>query len=270
MVNNRILMFLDRHSILQKPSHKILVKYLNHKYDFFYFLRSRGIYKKKFVSLSGQDKWVIEEIFNKKSGGFFLDIGAYDGYFLSNTYTLEKDYDWSGICVEPSKKHFDLMKNKYARKCFCVNELVDGTNEEVIFIESDDSSGIVAENTVNNEKYRSKEILQSKTHNKLVKLKPITLYQLLKKYNAPRIIDYFSFDVEGAEERILKNFPFEKYIFLSMSIERPTQELNRILFQNGYVFIKNSFFDSFYVHKSLPNLNSLKKQLFKQINKKMF
>ena len=270
MVNNHILRFLDKHPILQKLTHKIWVKYLNHKYDFFYFLISRGTYKEKFVSLSGQDKWVIEEVFNKKRGRFFLDIGAYDGYFLSNTFTLEKNYDWKGICVEPSKKNFDLMKNKYARKCLCVNELVDGTNEKVTFIESDDSSGIVAEDTANNEEYRSSKILQSQTHNKLIELEPITLYQLLKKHNAPNVIDYFSFDVEGAEERILKKFPFEKYIFLSMTIERPTPELNKILFENGYIFIKNSFFDSFYVHKSLPNLDSLKKQPFKQINKKMF
>ena len=53
------------------------------------------------------------------------------------------------------------------------------------------------------------------------------LATILKKYNAPGVIDYFSFDVEGAETRILRSFPFDEYTFLSLTtIERPTPELN--------------------------------------------
>lgn len=39
-------------------------------------------------------------------GGFFLDIGAHDGIELSNTYVLEKKYNWSGICVEANPYSF--------------------------------------------------------------------------------------------------------------------------------------------------------------------
>jgi FkbM family methyltransferase len=265
-----IVKFLDKFPALYKPVHALYAKYLHIKYDKIYFLITNGKYKKKYLSLSGQDRWVVEEIFNKKRGGFFLDIGAYDGFFINNTYVLEKNFDWEGICVEPSRKNFELMKNKYNRKCICINELVDGTTDEVNFIEADDDSGIVDKDTAFNETVRSKEISKSKIINKIIKLKPVTLDQLLQKYDAPKIIDYFSLDVEGAEERILKNFPFEKYIFLSITIERPTPELNKILFKNGYIFIKNSLFDSFYVHNSHPNLNTIKKYPFKQVPKKMF
>jgi len=270
LVNSCFLRILEKFPTLYKPAHELLVKYLNYKYDFINFLRTSGIYRKKYFSLSGQDKWVIKEVFNEKRRGFFLDIGAYDGFFINNTYILERDFNWNGICVEPSEKNFDLMINKYYRKCLCVKELVDGATDEVNFIEDDDASGIVSNDTAYNETYRHKEITKSKAQNRFIKLKPITLVQLLQKYNAPKIIDYFSFDVEGAEERILKNFPFEKYIFLSITIERPTPELNKILFKNGYIFIKNSLFDSFYVHRSHPNLNSIKKQPFQQIEEKMF
>ena len=33
----------------------------------------------------GQDLWVLETLKNKKNG-YFLDIGAHDGIYLSNTY----------------------------------------------------------------------------------------------------------------------------------------------------------------------------------------
>lgn len=254
---------------LQKSVSTIFTKYLHFKSNLFYFLRVKGIYKKQFIGLAGQDKWVIEEVFHKKKNGFFLDIGAYDGFYGSNTYILEKDYGWIGICVEPVKKKFDLMKNKFLRTSTCVNELVDGKNNEVVFIESEEMSGIVDEDT-DHSTLRSNEISKANSKSKLIKLKSITLYELLKKYNVPKIIDYFSFDVEGAEERILQDFPFEEYTFLSLTIERPTPKLNELLFRKGYVFVKNSVFDSFYVHKSLPNLKSIKKESFKQIDKKPF
>ena len=41
-----------------------------------------------------------------------------------------------------------------------------------------------------------------------------SLQEILKKAKAPKIIDYLSLDVEGAELEVLKNFPFKKYKFL--------------------------------------------------------
>ena len=69
-----------------------------------------------------------------------------------------------------------------------------------------------------------------------------TLEYILDKFNAPKIIDYLSLDVEGSELRILKNFPFNKYTFLALTIERPPIELEEILFKNGYVFVKHNTF----------------------------
>jgi hypothetical protein len=37
--------------------------------------------------------------------GFFVDLAAYDAVAYSNSYVLERDYGWSGICVEPQAKH---------------------------------------------------------------------------------------------------------------------------------------------------------------------
>jgi len=51
----------------------------------------------------GQDKFVIEKIFNNKKNGTFVEVGAHDGVHLSNTVSLEKFFSWSGVCVEPSR-----------------------------------------------------------------------------------------------------------------------------------------------------------------------
>jgi hypothetical protein len=42
---------------------------------------------------------------------------------------------------------------------------------------------------------------------------------LLKKHNCPEIIDYFSFDTDGATENIIQNFPFNKYKFKIITFE---------------------------------------------------
>jgi len=75
------------------------------------------------TSQAGQDYWVYGEVFNEKRNGFFLDIGAHDGIYLSNTLLLEKRYGWNGICIEGNPDTFvDLQQN---RQAVCINTCVD-------------------------------------------------------------------------------------------------------------------------------------------------
>jgi FkbM family methyltransferase len=56
----------------------------------------------------------IESFFAEQPAGSFLDIGAYDGVSLSNTYCLARK-DWSGIAVEPGPSAFASLETNYAR-----------------------------------------------------------------------------------------------------------------------------------------------------------
>ena len=47
-----------------------------------------------------------------KRGGFFVEIGAYNGVDLSNTYLLEKSFGWTGILAEPNPQHHDHIRAK--------------------------------------------------------------------------------------------------------------------------------------------------------------
>jgi hypothetical protein len=70
----------------------------------------------------GQDLEVIN-YYNNKDNGFFVEIGASNGIELSNTYLLEKQYKWKGICCEPIPKRFaELVINRPNSICF--NEAV--------------------------------------------------------------------------------------------------------------------------------------------------
>ena len=220
-----------------------------------------------YQSQKHQDKWIIEEVFPSKKGGFFVDLAASNGIHFNNTYVLEKDYDWNGICIEPNPLFLNELSDN--RSCTIVPYCIDSIEREISFrIDNLELGGIIDKDTDNNYSKRSEELYYSKKHNGIITLNTKTLEQILDELNAPSIIDYLSLDVEGAETRILRNFPFEKYIFLAMTIERPSVELNYLLKKHGYVFVKNSKKDFFYVHQSISNFKEIKKSPFKQVPQK--
>ena len=52
------------------------------------------------VSQAGQDR-VLDRVLGGKTGGVFVDIGAYDGRTGSNTLFFERERGWTGLLVEP-------------------------------------------------------------------------------------------------------------------------------------------------------------------------
>ncbi len=53
----------------------------------------------RYRSQFGEDR-ILEQVFSGQSPGYFIEVGAYDGVTLSNTYLFEQ-MGWRGILVEP-------------------------------------------------------------------------------------------------------------------------------------------------------------------------
>ena len=216
----------------------------------------------KFESKQGQDKWVID-ILKYKKFGYFVDTGASDGIRNSNSYALEKHFDWTGICVEPNpnlRAFPTLIKN---RNCICESVCVHSENTTVDFLARGrhiETSGIYGDFSSTYIKYQHND----KSH-PTIKLNAITLLQLLQKHKSPNVIDYISIDTEGSEWEILRVFDFNQYIFKTMTIENNfngddnnnEEKLHRdnirnLLYARGYV-LKNSlhFGEDWFVHNSI-------------------
>lgn len=61
-----------------------------------------------------QDMFVLSML-NGKKNGTYVEIGAMDGVFISNTYLLESQFQWKGLSVDidpASKKTFKKSKRK--------------------------------------------------------------------------------------------------------------------------------------------------------------
>ena len=57
-----------------------------------------------------QDLFVLGEL-NFKQNGCFIEFDAADGILDSNSYLLEKQFNWDGILCEPEKYTKDALTN---------------------------------------------------------------------------------------------------------------------------------------------------------------
>lgn len=273
LVNSRFVRstqrVIDRYPTLQKPAHFAFSSVqTTRNATLFWRIKHLG-YQPNSLSVSGQDRWVID-VLKGKTNGFFIDLGAGDGFSGNNTYVLEKYYGWKGLCIEPNPILFDVLTNKYERRCTRISDLVDAESKRVDYLMNGQDSGIIDSDTDNNDRVRAAQIEALRLRGRVKTVRTKTLVDVLDENSAPRTIDYFSFDVEGAETRILRNFRFDRYTFLTLTIERPTPELNDILFRNGYSFVRNSLYDTFYVHQSIPGFSEIKRMPFEQLPQKSF
>lgn len=198
--------------------------------------------EQKWYSQANQDQ-VIHALFRGKRNGYFVDLAANHATSLSNTYSLETELEWSGLCIEPNSMYWDKLAY---RDCQVVGAVVGKTKmEEVKFIfNSGEHGGIFGDNFDNKRKG-----LEGASQPKYT----VTLLEILERFNAPKTIDYLSLDVEGAEEFIMSAFPLDKYTISVLTVERPNQGLLDLFEKHGYKQIMrlSSWGEQLFVHKSV-------------------
>jgi FkbM family methyltransferase len=193
----------------------------------------------------------VVKFYNKKQNGYFIEIGASDGIGFSNTYLLETEYNWKGICVEPSPKQYaELVKNRPNSSC-CDNP-VFSTSGQIVQFDIANSCNHLSGISEYIDCYKNLVELDKTT----IQLTTISLNDLLKKYNAPTFIEYLSLDTEGSEYEILKSTDFNTYIFGIIHVEHNYQEprrtqIRKLLLANGYIYLGENIVDDSYRHSSL-------------------
>lgn len=217
----------------------------------------------EFKGQKKQDQWVLGEVLPAYEKGFFLELAAADGVVGSNTYVMEKHYGWSGLCIEPNPLFFEKLQEN--RSCKMDSSVVSNQRRMLDFrVDNGHLGGIVADDTDNNIAVRGKQLVTAT----IISLQAKQLNEILAEHAVPKMIDYFSLDVEGSEERVISTLNFERYQFKCITIERPTKKVNEVLFDNGYLFVKNVSFDSFYVHPDVAKSSGLHCEKFEQQPKK--
>lgn len=165
-------------------------------------------------SQDGQDRLLID-ILGNKTNGFFVDLAANHATSLSYTYSLEKFFNWTGLCIEANPVYAWGLSG---RKCTAIFAAVgNNTGINAPFVFNGVFGGLRA--------HLPNGWLPKRNQINEHLLPTITLAQILQTFRAPSRIDYLSLDTEGAEEVIMWDFPFDKYTFLTISVERPSAAL---------------------------------------------
>lgn len=76
---------------------------------------------RKWYSQFGQDI-AVSSLLNNKKDGFFVELAANHPTFLSNTYSLEQNLNWTGLCIEPQSIHWWGLSQ--VRKCQLVGAVI--------------------------------------------------------------------------------------------------------------------------------------------------
>jgi len=198
------------------------------------------------TSQLGQDLFALSQTGFKKNG-YFVEFGATNGVDLSNSLLLEKNFDWDGILVEPSKTWQQSLKmnREVAIDFSCIWTESD---VELDFNETD-AAQLSTIDSYSNLDFHA-ELRES---GRKYKVKTLSLNDLLEKYSAPRVIDYLSIDTEGSEFEILEAVDFDKWKFRLITCEHnytPSRlKIEELLCRNGYkrVLTEISKFDDWYV-----------------------
>jgi len=213
--------------------------------------------RKESFSQIGQDLFVLWALGDKK-GGFFVEIGAFDGKTLSNTFLLEKNFGWNGILSEPNPDVVTALRS--SRSAMIDTRCVDRcSGEEVRF-------DIATQPELSRIATSQRDIRDrdgSRETGRLIESSTVSLDDLLNECDAPQSIDYISIDIEGKELDALSGLTFGMWNFDVLTIEHnygaERSNIDNILYNNGYikVFTEFSRFDSWFISKEVADRNAL-------------
>jgi len=197
-------------------------------------------------SPSGGQYVIVKKILKNMPNGFFVEAGAYDGEHFSNTLTLERELNWSGILIEGDPLIYPYLKKKH-RKAWISNACLSPSARPQLVDFNHAVNYDVASKIGNPTK-----ILSTWTK---FEVQCFPIYAILAAVNVS-VVDYFSLDVEGIEMQVLESIPFDRVLIKVFSLEfqlmpESPQILKSFMESKGYRLVAQLFIDFIFAHNSV-------------------
>lgn len=191
-------------------------------------------------------------------GGFFIEAGANNGYYQSNTYFLERKRGWQGILIEGIPELYEQ----------CVKERPKSTVINCALVSQDFPDKTikmyyahlmsVVDGALKTKQEQDKHLKLGVTVQQLdtsysIDVPARTLESILDNvHNLPQI-DFFSLDVEGYELSVLEGINLAKYRPNYILVEANFfSEVNTFLERQQYKIIEQmSYHDYFYKNQNV-------------------
>jgi FkbM family methyltransferase len=193
-----------------------------------------------------QDLFVLYRT-HELRGGFFVEFGGTDGLSMSNTFLLEKDYEWNGIVSEPARIWHPHLRHN--RECTIDTRCVwRSSGEKLEFNETSEGALSTIDSFSSSDGHS-----ESRRHGTKYDVETVSLNDLLLAHRAPLEIDYLSVDTEGSEFSILSEFDFSKWNVKIISVEHnytlSRSKIASLLNGWGYISVLENFsrWDDWYI-----------------------
>lgn len=150
---------------------------------------------------------IYEKYFGYPSKGYFVEVGAYDGDFVSNTSFLA-DIGWNGLYIEPIYEFYLKCLKRHGSNDVTVANVAIGLEEGEKVIFKGETLSTLNEDQVN----RYKEIDWAK-HITFSQdsCDQMRLDTLMSKLKVPNNFDILVVDVEGKEAEVFKTFDLDEW-----------------------------------------------------------
>lgn len=205
----------------------------------------------------------ILDFFSRRGleGGFYVEAGAVNGVYQSNTFLLEKVLGWSGILIEPDPRLCQqcLMNRpgNIIQNCALVDDNHEGAYATFYHAKdlnnyADFLCGKVVEN---NEYFKQGEDEGYSP----IKVPAKKLSSILNSYLIDKV-DFLSLDVEGYEINALNGLDLKtnrpRYILLETTTdEEKRKNMGKYLSEYNYKFVEQiTFNDALYADRLNENL----------------
>ncbi len=178
---------------------------------------------------------------------YFVEIGANDGKYLSNTFTLENTFGWNGLLSEVNSSLTHTLFLNRPKSKIDIRAVDEISGVKKVFNQSKNSEYSALEGV----SVQAAQFIDSISE----VVETVNLTDLLEEFKSPKCIDFLSIDTEGNEFDILKglNFNLFKFNYIAVEVSRNQEEIAEILGSNGYVRILEevSLWDQWWVSQDV-------------------
>ena len=186
---------------------------------------------------------IYTKYFGYPSKGYFVEVGAYDGEFVSNTSCLA-DHGWEGLYIETIYDHYLKCMKRHDKNDVTVANVAIGLEEGETTIYYGDTLTTLDKDQV--KRYSEMDVFQHISFSTTV-CDQMRLDTLMEKIEVPKEFDVLVVDVEGKEAEVFETFELDewkpKMLIIELEDEHPSFQkyedlVNRIKDLRGYILDK--------------------------------
>lgn len=193
-----------------------------------------------YFSSFGEDI-VLKNIFHRKQGGLYVDVGCWHPKWGSNSYLLHHK-GWEGINIDMDAfkiEMFNISRKNATNVCTAISDEV----KNITYFSSKDHSAM---NTIDPEFAKAATDSKQGLDYELKKTTSRTLDSIIAAtQHASTEIDLLSIDVEGHELPVLRSLDFELYKPKVLVVELHEETIEAILEHELYKYITSKKYSLF-------------------------